>query len=238
MGATPTVPAAERLIVALDVPDAAAALAFASLLGRDVRWLKVGLELFCAEGPTLVTKLADAGYKVMLDLKLHDIPQTVASATQRCATLGASLLTVHASGGAAMLQAAVNAAAPSDLGILAVTVLTSLDASDVAADGNRLTPAELVLARARLAQAAACAGVVSSPHEAAALRADLGPQALIVTPGIRPAGADVGDQKRVATPAAAIASGVSMIVVGRPIRDAASPAEMARQIMREMETAS
>lgn len=227
--------AKERLIVALDVPDATAAFAFAAQLGDDVKWLKVGLELFCAAGPGLVTKLADQGYSIMLDLKLHDIPQTVASATAQCAKLGARLLTVHASGGAAMLAAAQQAAAPSGLGVLAVTVLTSLDAADLARDGNAKSPADLVLARAQLAQQASCAGVVSSPQEVALLRQHVGKDFLVVTPGIRPAGVALGDQKRVATPAEAVASGVSMIVVGRPIRDAAKPAEMARQILREME---
>jgi orotidine-5'-phosphate decarboxylase len=168
----------------------------------------------------------------MLDLKLHDIPETVARATARVASLGAGLLTVHAGGGRAMLEAAVKAAG--DMRILAVTVLTSLDDADLAAIGAQAPVEDLVKRRADLAAAAGCHGVVASPREAAAVRARVPEGFLIVTPGVRPAGSATGDQKRVTTPAQARASGADLVVVGRPLRDAADPAAAARAIAAEL----
>lgn len=221
-----------RLIAALDVPDRSAADAFVARLDGVPSWVKIGLELFCAEGPRMVADYAAARRAVMLDLKLHDIPETVARATARVASLGAGLLTVHAGGGRAMLDAAVKAAGATR--ILAITVLTSLDAADLADVGAIGPVAELVVKRARLAIAAGCHGVVTSPHEAAAVRAIAPPGFLIVTPGVRPADGATGDQKRVMTPAQARAAGADLIVVGRPLRDAPDPAAAARAIVAEL----
>src|SRR3954470_11718707 len=222
-----------RLIAAIDAPGRAEADQLIDQLGGVPSWIKLGLELFCAEGPAVVRDHVARGHRVMLDLKLHDIPETVARATARIAGLGAGLLTVHAGGGRAMLEAAVKAAGPS-LRVLAVTVLTSLDDADLAAIGAQGPIGELVVKRAQLAIAAGCAGVVASPHEVAAIRAVAPPDFLIVTPGVRPAGAAVGDQKRVMTPRDARAAGADLVVVGRPLRDAADPAAAARSIVAEL----
>jgi len=229
----------ERLIVALDVPSRGDADALAGQLSSCVRWFKIGLELYSAEGPALVRDYTAAGRKVFVDLKLHDIPATVGRATARLAHLGAGLLTVHAAGGRAMMEAAVEAAAAGSakdtpLGILAVTALTSLSQEDLAEVGIDTPLPELVLRRAKLAAECGCAGVVASPHEAAALRAVLPKEFLVVTPGVRPAGTDVGDQKRVMTPREARGAGADMIVVGRPVRDATSPLQAATDIIEEL----
>lgn len=231
--------ATERLIVALDVPDADRALALAEKLAPTVGYFKVGLELFGAAGPDFVRDMVARRARVFLDLKLHDIPATVARAVGVLSKLGVSLLTVHAAGGPEMLRQAVGAAAAADRppGVLAVTALTSLDDDDLRAVGIGLSPAELVLQRARLAAECGVAGVVSSVAEAAAVRAVVADDFHIVTPGIRPAGAAVGDQKRVGTPAAALAAGASHLVVGRPIRDAPDPVQAARDLVAEMATA-
>jgi len=222
-----------RLIAALDVPDAAAALALINRLGGNASFVKLGLELFVAEGPALVRDVAWLGLRIMLDLKLHDIPETVSRASRRAADLGAELLTVHAGGGRAMLRAAVDGAGD-EVGVLAVTVLTSLDAADLAEIGADRDVDALVERRARLAIDAGCAGVVASAREAARIRAIAPPGFLIVTPGVRPSGADSGDQKRVLTPAEARHAGADLVVVGRPIRDAADPGEVARAITTEL----
>lgn len=220
-----------RLIASLDVPSAADADALIARLGGVPSWVKLGLELFCAEGPGFVERCARE-LRVMLDLKLHDIPETVARATARAAALGAGLLTVHAGGGRAMLEAAVaNAGATK---VLAVTVLTSLDDGDLAAIGAVGPVAELVRRRAALAIAAGCHGVVASPHEVAVVRAIAPPGFLIVTPGVRLAGSAVGDQKRVMTPRQARQAGADLVVVGRPLRDAPDPAGAARAVVAEL----
>ena len=221
-----------RLIAALDAPSRHDADALTSRLGGVPSWLKLGLELFCAEGPAVVADYVARGHRVMLDLKLHDIPETVARATGRVAALGAGLLTVHAGGGRAMLEAAVRAAGKTR--VLAVTVLTSLDEADLVAIGAHGPIRELVVRRAELAIAAGCAGVVASPHEIAAIRAIAPAEFLIVTPGVRPAGAEVGDQKRVMTPRQAREAGADLVVVGRPLRDAGDPALAARAIVAEL----
>ena len=228
-----------RLIAALDVPDRGAAEAFVAQLGGVPAFYKIGLELFCAEGPSLVRDFARADRRVMLDLKLHDIPETVGRATARVAGLGAELLTVHADGGRKMLQAAVAAArAGGATKVLAITVLTSMDGADLADTGVVGSVVDVVVRRARLAIEAGCDGVVASPHEVAAVRAVAPPGFLIVTPGVRPAdGTSSGaadDQKRVMTPRQARAAGSDLIVVGRPLRDAADPATAARAIAAEM----
>jgi orotidine-5'-phosphate decarboxylase len=241
-----------RLIAAIDVDGRAEADRLVERLDGAASWVKIGLELFVAVGPALVDDYVGRGLRVMLDLKLHDIPETVARATRRAAALGAGLLTVHTGGGRAMLEAAVAAArevaasgdrtAGHRTRILGVTVLTSLDDRDLAEIGAAGTVGELVARRARLAVAAGCDGVVASPLEAAALRQIVPADFLIVTPGVRPASPRSGaapiarhdDQKRVTTPAAARAAGADLVVVGRPIRDAADPAAMARQIAAEL----
>jgi orotidine-5'-phosphate decarboxylase len=224
-----------RLIAALDTPTREEADALLRRLDGVPSWVKLGLELFCAEGPAFVRDLAGRGLAVMLDLKLHDIPETVARATAKVAALGAGLLTVHASGGRAMLEAAVRAAREAgDTRVLAVTVLTSLDDADLAAVGCQGPIGELVRRRAELAIAAGCAGIVASPHEVAHVRAIAPADFLIVTPGVRPAGSAAGDQKRVTTPRQARAAGADLVVVGRPLRDAAEPAAAARAIVAEL----
>jgi orotidine-5'-phosphate decarboxylase len=221
-----------RLIAALDAANRRDADALLERLAGVPSWCKLGLELFCAEGPQIVRDYVAHGRRVMLDLKLHDIPETVARATARAAALGAGLLTVHAGGGRAMLEAAVKAAGATR--ILAVTVLTSLDDADLAQIGAQGPVADLVVRRARLAIEAGCAGVVASPHEIAAVRAIAPPGFLIVTPGVRPAGAAAGDQKRVMTPRQARDAGADLVVVGRPLRDAADPAAAARAVIAEL----
>jgi orotidine-5'-phosphate decarboxylase len=222
-----------RLIAAIDAPDRAEAEALVERLANVPSWWKIGLELFCAEGPALVKAFVERGRHVMLDLKLHDIPETVARATSRVAGLGAGLLTVHAGGGRAMLEAAV--AARGDMKILAVTVLTSLDDSDLEQIGAKGPISELVRTRAELAIAAGCDGVVASPHEVGAIRAIAPAGFLVVTPGVRPAGAARGDQKRVMTPGEARLAGADLVVVGRPLRDASDPAAAARAVVAELE---
>jgi orotidine-5'-phosphate decarboxylase len=224
-----------RLIAALDVHDEAAAEALIGRLHGIPTFYKIGLELYYQVGPELVRSFAERkGLAIMLDLKLHDIPETVARATKRIASLGAKLLTVHASGGRAMLEAAVEAAGPTGPRVLAVTALTSLDAADLGAIGVSLAPREWAVQLAGLAHRAGCAGVVSSVHEAAAIRAATAPDFLVVTPGIRPPDLSAGDQKRVATPAEARRAGADLLVVGRPLRDADEPAAVAQAIVDEI----
>lgn len=234
---TPTDPNDPKdcLIVALDFPTASQALALVDTLGDTCRWFKVGMELYYAAGNPLVHELRRRGFEIFLDLKLHDIPNTVAGAVRSATAAGASLLTVHASGGAAMMRAAAEAAqAPGSPRLLAVTVLTSMDANELAGIGIAATPAAQVLRLAKLARTSGIDGIVSSAEEVAQLRAELGSEALLVIPGIRPAGAAIGDQKRVATPQIAIRAGASMLVVGRPITQAANPAAAAQAILAEI----
>jgi orotidine-5'-phosphate decarboxylase len=231
--------ARERLIVALDVASASEARILTNQLRGVCQWVKVGLELYIAAGNTIVEELVGQGYSVFLDLKLHDIPNTVAGAVLSASSAGASLLTVHASGGPAMLAAAVEAAAnlPRPLHLLAVTVLTSMDRSQLAAVGIETDAAEQVLRLARMARDCGIDGFVCSAEEVAALRRELGQQSFLVTPGIRPAGSSAGDQKRIATPTAAIRAGASALVVGRPITQAVDPAKVAESILAEIASA-
>jgi len=225
----------DRLAVALDFPSPGPALAFVDRLEGSCRWFKVGMELFYASGAGLVHTLRERGFEVFLDLKLHDIPNTVAGAVRSVTSTGASLLTLHASGGERMMQAAAEAAAaPGAPRLLAVTVLTSMDAAELAEVGLATSPAEQVLRLARLAQQAGISGMVCSPREVATLRAELAPETLLVVPGIRPAGAAADDQRRTATPRSAIRDGASMLVVGRPITHAADPAAAAAAILTEI----
>ena len=226
----------ERLIVALDVSSAAAAQKIVAAVGDSAFTYKVGKQLFTAEGPQIVRDLVASGRQVFLDLKYHDIPSTVASAVREAAKLHVSMLTVHASGGGRMLRAAVDAARnmnPS-LMVLAVTVLTSLDDSDLEKMGVRGKVVDQVLRLSALAIADGCDGVVASAQEATELRNELDGEFLIVTPGVRPAGMGRGDQVRVVTPAEAIAAGATHIVVGRPITQAADPAAEARAILGQI----
>ncbi len=227
--------AADKLIVALDFPDAAQALALVDRLEGRCRWFKVGLELYLSAGNSIVLALKKRHFSVFLDLKLHDIPNTVAGAVRSVAGLGADLLTVHASGGPAMLSAAAEAVAglPNAPRLLAVTVLTSMDAVQLSATGITTSPAEQALRLARVAHAAGIQGLVCSPEEAAQMRREH-PSSILVTPGIRPAGASIGDQKRVATPAAALAAGADYLVVGRPITQAADPLAAAEAVLSEI----
>ena len=220
------------LIVALDTQGLDEARALAARVKDSADALKIGLELFVAEGPAGVRAIAREERPIFLDLKLHDIPETVERAVARACALGVSLLTVHASGGPAMLERAATRAEREATGlrIVAVTVLTSLDATDLAAIGVARSEQEQVVALAKMARAAGVSAFVCSPREARALRDALGDDAFLVTPGVRPAGARTGDQKRTDTPEGAIAAGASAIVVGRPIRDAADPGEAARAI--------
>ncbi len=225
----------DRLAVALDFPSAAEALNLVDRLEGSCQWFKVGMELHYTAGNDFVEMLRARGFNVFLDLKLHDIPNTVAGAVRSVTGVGASLLTIHASGGAAMMAAAAEAAAvPGAPRLLAVTVLTSMDAGQLAGVGVAGTPAEQVLRLAKLAHGAGIKGMVCSPEEVADLREELGPEAMLVIPGIRPAGSDVGDQRRVATAGEAIARGASMLVVGRPITRAIDPAAAARAILNEI----
>lgn len=233
------IPLRDRLIVALDVPTRVEAQKLASRLQGVCRWVKVGLELYLAAGNAIVGELVNQGYSVFLDLKFLDIPNTVAGAVRSAASVGASLLTVHASGGPAMLSAATEAAiiAPNAPRLLAVTVLTSMDDAQLAATGISGSPAEQVLRLARMAQANGIDGLVCSAEEVQTLRHELGPEAYLVTPGIRSVGTETGDQKRVATPTAAIRAGASTLVVGRPITQAPNPAQAAQAILEEIAAA-
>ena len=228
---------AARLIVALDVPAAAGIGAIVDALPPEIRFYKVGLELFAAAGPRALDPLRDRACSVFLDLKFHDIPRTVARAVRAAAGEGARLLTVHASGGRDMLRAAADAAreaGPARPALLAVTVLTSLDRSDLEAIGVSRDPADHVLALAELALSCGIDGLVCSPRELAGLRRRFGAAPLLVAPGIRPPGGEAGDQKRVATPAAAVADGATHLVVGRPILEAPDPAAAARAVLEDM----
>ncbi|MGP8141219.1 MAG: orotidine-5'-phosphate decarboxylase [Terriglobales bacterium] len=226
----------QRLIVALDVPTAAAARKIVAAVGDSALTYKVGMQLYTAEGPSVIRELVGSGRRVFLDLKYHDIPNTVAAAVREAAQLGASLLTVHASGGGKMLRAAVETAraAKPDLLVLAVTVLTSMNDVDLGMIGLRGGVLDQVLRLAALALSNGCQGVVASAHEAAALRQEFGRDFAILTPGVRPAGSGHDDQARVVTPAEAIAAGASHIVVGRPITEAADPAAEARAILGQI----
>ena len=225
----------ERLIVALDLPDAGLALSLGQAVAPHAGLVKLGLELFCAQGPAMLARLA-AHRPVFLDLKLHDIPNTVAGAVRSLAPLGAAMLTLHAGGGPAMIAAAREAAEglPERPILLAVTVLTSMDAEALGATGVAGGPAQQVLRLARMAMAAGADGLVCSPREVSLLRDALGGEPMLVVPGIRPAGSATGDQARVATPLQAVADGADWIVVGRPITGAADPAVAARDIVASL----
>ena len=244
----------DKLIVALDLPTGGAATRMAEKLQGHVGMFKVGSELFTAEGPVTVRYLVTTGHKVFLDLKFHDIPNTVRAATREAAELGVSMVNVHASGGRKMMEAALEGAcfalhppvqggggtgggAEARPKVLAVTILTSLEMQDLEELGVSGTPVEAVIRLARLAQSAGLDGVVASAREISALRQACGPDFLIVTPGIRPASTATNDQARIATPASAIAAGADYLVVGRPITGALDPVAAAEAIVAEMDGA-
>jgi orotidine-5'-phosphate decarboxylase len=226
-----------RIIVALDYADAASALALAGRLDPTLCRLKVGKELFTVAGPDLVRTLVARGFDVFLDLKFHDIPNTVAAACRAAAGLGVWMMNVHASGGRRMMIAAQEALA--DLAqrplLIAVTVLTSMSAEDLNEVGIADAPADQVLRLARLSKQCKLDGVVCSAQEASMLRADLGADFRLVTPGIRPAGSDAGDQRRVMTPAEALRAGSTDLVIGRPITAAPDPLAALKQIQSEIQ---
>jgi orotidine-5'-phosphate decarboxylase len=228
----------DKLIIALDTTDGAEAIRLAESLKGHVGHLKVGLTLFLSEGPAIVGRLRGMGFDVFVDLKLHDIPHQVAGASRALTLLGASMFTIHAGGGPEMVRAAVQATAEAaeDANVprpkvIAVSVLTSLDAAALQATGVADAPAAQVERLARLAVGQGADGIVCSPQEVAAMRAALGAEAVLVTPGVRPAGAAAGDQARVATPAEAVAAGSSWLVIGRPVAAADDPAAAVEEIV-------
>jgi orotidine-5'-phosphate decarboxylase len=232
-----TTATAPHVIVALDYPSADAARAFVAGVDPQLCRLKIGKELFTRTGPTLVEELVGQGFDVFLDLKFHDIPNTVAQACAAAADLGVWMMNVHASGGRRMMAAAREAleqrGGTRPL-LIGVTVLTSMGAEDLAEVGVPVAPADQVMRLADLAHSAGLDGVVCSPKESALLRHRLGDDFLLVTPGVRPAGSDIGDQKRVLTPAEAIRQGSDYLVIGRPVTQAADPVAVLRAINAEI----
>ncbi|HWA30458.1 MAG TPA: orotidine-5'-phosphate decarboxylase [Rhizomicrobium sp.] len=224
------------VFAALDTPDLPRAIEIATAIRPHVGGLKVGLEFITALGPDAVKKIVALGAPVFADVKFHDIPNTVAGASKALAHLGASIFNVHASGGEAMMRAAKEAAASVNpkMKIIAVTVLTSLEDNDLDAVGQKKPARDQVLRLAELAKKSGLDGVVCSAHEIAPIRKALGPDFLLVVPGIRPAGADLADQKRVMTPAEAMRAGADILVVGRPITGAKSPGDAAKAIAEEL----
>jgi orotidine-5'-phosphate decarboxylase len=226
-------PSAEKIIVALDVATAKEALRISSLLAENVGLFKIGLQIYTAEGPALVRSISSLGPKVFLDLKLHDIPNTVAKAVAAAGKFGVRMLTIHLSGGSEMIRAAV-AAQSNEMLILGVTVLTSSTDETLAEIGIAEKTSDQVLRLARLGVANGIDGVVASPHEARMLRAEFGDEIKIVTPGIRPAGSDPGDQKRFATPREAVDAGADYLVIGRPITGASDPKAAVQRVVEEL----
>ena len=226
----------DKIIIALDVPDTDGAMRLLDALGTPTL-CKIGLELFTAKGPSVVRAVQERGSEVFLDLKFHDIPNTVGHAVRSAADLGISMTTLHASGGPVMLEAAAKAAAASgnsDLLLLAVTVLTSMDTAQLAATGIAVEPKEQVLRLAALALSSGIGGIVCSPLEVTAIRNSLGNDLRIVTPGVRPIWAATGDQKRVMTPAEAVKAGSDWLVIGRPITASENPRDSYAKVVAEL----
>ncbi len=233
-----SVPRKDRVIVALDC-DRSRALELADSLAGRASWVKIGMTLFYQEGPFFITALQKRGFKVFLDLKFHDIPHQVKGAAKAAAEAGADMITMHAVGGIKMMQAAKEGLAEArwvdtEPVSLAITVLTSMSAEDLSKTGVTRSVTDQVLSLATQAKEAGLSGVVASPQEAAMLREVLGPHAYIVTPGVRPAGSDLGDQSRVATPKQAFDNGASHIVIGRPITGQADPGAAFDAIVKEL----
>jgi orotidine-5'-phosphate decarboxylase len=225
-----------KIIVALDYPDQEPALQLVNQLSPELCRLKIGKELFTAAGPRLIETVQDKGFEVFLDLKFHDIPNTVAKACEAAARLGVWMVNVHALGGKKMMQAACEAVAKFDKPprLIAVTILTSMDEQDIAEIGLRGSPEENVISLARLAKASGLDGAVCSPKEVNQLRQQLGEEFCLVTPGVRPQGADQDDQKRTMTPKQALRSGASYLVIGRPITKADDPLQALTVICTEI----
>jgi orotidine-5'-phosphate decarboxylase len=226
----------DKIIIALDVPDTEGAMRLLDALETPTL-CKIGLELFTAQGPSVVKAIMDRGSSVFLDLKFHDIPNTVGHAVRSATDLGVAMTTLHASGGPVMLEAAAKAAAASgnsDLLLLAVTVLTSMDSAQLASTGIGVEPKEQVLRLAGLATAAGIGGIVCSPLEVTTIRESLGKKLRIVTPGVRPTWTTAGDQKRVMTPSEAVVAGADWLVIGRPITAAKSPKEAYAKVVAEL----
>ena len=230
---SPNLSPRDRIIVALDFPSQAKALALVSALSGSVSIYKIGLQLYTAAGPSVVQAVIATGAKVFLDLKLHDIPNTVAKAVTAAADLGVTMLTIHLAGGSAMLKAAVEARKPG-LSLLGVTVLTSATQETLAEIGVDGNVADQVLRLARLGKKAGLDGFITSPQEVGLLRQQAGQESLLVTPGVRPAGAASDDQKRFTTPREAIAAGADYLVIGRPITAAADPRTAVERIVEEL----
>jgi orotidine-5'-phosphate decarboxylase len=226
--------ARDRLIIALDVSTRAEAISLALTLAPFAGWMKIGLQLFTAEGPDLVRAIRETGAKVFLDLKLHDIPNTIARAVESIARSDVRMLTLHLSGGTEMVRAAV-AAAPENLLVLGVTVLTSANSETLREIGMVEDVSQQVVRLAEIGTACGVGGVVASAREIAALRKALGESLKLVIPGIRPRGSEEHDQKRIMTPAEAIAAGADYLVIGRPITAAPDPTMAARKIAEEIE---
>jgi orotidine-5'-phosphate decarboxylase len=226
--------AKEKIIVALDAPDGASALRLVDELAGAITWVKVGLQLFTAEGPAIVVAMKERHLKVFLDLKFHDIPNTAHEAVRSALALGADMATIHLSGASRMVQSAVEAAVGSRLLVLGVTVLTSLDHSQLREIGVLRTPEEQVIALVELGYRCGLRGVVCSPLEIGPLRSKFGDSLTIVTPGVRPSGSTIDDQRRVMTPADAVRTGANYLVIGRPITAASSPREAALRIVEEI----
>ncbi len=227
----------DKIIIALDVPDTDGALRLLDLLGEPPTLVKIGLELFTSQGPSVVKAVMERGSSVFLDLKFHDIPNTVAHAVKSAADLGVTMTTLHASGGPVMMEAAAKSAAASgnkNLLLLAVTVLTSMDAAQLSSTGITVEPKDQVLRLAGLASSSGIGGVVCSPLEVAAIRSSLGNALRIVTPGVRPTWAATGDQKRVMTPVEAVAAGSDWLVIGRPITADANPKVAYAKVVAEL----
>ena len=227
----------DKIIIALDVPDTDSALRLLDSLGEAPSIVKIGLELFTSQGPSVVKAVLDLGSRVFLDLKFHDIPNTVAHAVASASGLGVAMITLHASGGPVMMEAAAKAAGKSgnpDLLLLAVTVLTSMDSVQLSSTGVPVEPKEHVARLASLAFSSGIGGIVCSPLEVAVIRSSLGNALRIVTPGVRPAWGAAGDQKRVMTPAEAVQAGSDWLVIGRPVTAAESPREAYAKIVSEI----
>jgi orotidine-5'-phosphate decarboxylase len=226
--------AADKMIVALDVPTKKEALALVEQLHKEISFFKIGLQLFTAAGPKVVSEVLETGAKVFLDLKLYDIPNTVAHAVESAANLGVQMLTIHLSGGEAMVKAAV-AAGSKEMSILGVTVLTSFDETAIRAIGISSTIEEQVSRLAKIGVAGGIDGLVVSPHEIEVLRPQFGSDIEIVVPGIRPPWSETGDQKRVMTPRQALDAGADYLVIGRPIIAHSDPREAVAKILAEIE---
>ncbi|MCS7008718.1 MAG: orotidine-5'-phosphate decarboxylase [Chthoniobacterales bacterium] len=225
----------EKIILALDVPNRRQAGEILCKFHGQISWVKIGLQLFCAEGPKVVRDARESGFRVFLDLKLHDIPNTVTNAIQAISNLGVEMLTVHCLGGPSMLDAAVSAAKEANIALLGVTCLTSMDENETRAIGYTASPTNVCLNLAKLANMFGLSGIVASPLEIRPIRHLFGDNFLIVTPGIRPKGSSLADQKRTLDPASAFQAGSDYLVIGRPLYTAPDPVAALNAIVKDIE---